>query len=126
MNVVSCRADGSTLNVISPTLLHIFDQTMAMLPFATRTDMYEALKKTDTRAADIEIFLASLREEHNMPGVRAQLKTLWLRHVKALYLEEVQDEAAAGASGAGVEVVSGAVRARATTPPPTPPGSPKP
>ena len=126
MNVVSCRADGSTLNVISPTLLHIFDQTMAMLPFATRTDMYEALKKTDTRAADIEIFLASLREEHNMPGVRAQLKTLWLRHVKALYPEEVEEQAAAGASGAGAPVVGGAVRARATTPPPTPPGSPKP
>ena len=71
---------------------------MAMLPFATRTDMYEALKKTDTRAADIEIFLASLREEHNMPGVRAQLKTLWLRHVKALYPEEVEEQAAAGAS----------------------------
>ena len=86
--------------------------------------MYEALRKTDARAADIEIFLVSLRAEHNLPGVRVQLKILWLRHVKALYLEEVQDEAAAGASGAGVEVVSGAVRARATTPPPTPPGSP--
>ena len=28
-------------------------------------------------------------------GMRAQLNTLWLRHVKALYPEEVQDEAAA-------------------------------
>ena len=112
--------------VISETLLHIFDQTMAMLPFATRTDMYEALRKTDTRAADIEIFLASfkLRAEHNMPGVQAQLKTLWLGHVKALYPEEFQDEAAARASGAGAEVGGGAVRAEATTPPPTPPGSP--
>ena len=88
--------------------------------------MYEALRKTDARAADIEIFLASLRAEHNLPGVLVQLKTLWLRHVKALYPEEVQDEAAAGASGAGAEVVGGAVRARAKTPPPTPPGSPKP
>ena len=51
-----------------------------------------------------------------------QLKTLWLRHVKALYPEEVQDKAAAGASGAGAEVGCGSVRARATTPPPTPPG----
>ena len=54
---------------------------MAMLPFATRTDMYRALRKTDTRVADIEIFLDSLRAEHNMPGVPAQLKTLWLRHM---------------------------------------------
>ena len=38
---------------------------MAMLPLATRTDTYEALRKTDAREADIEIFLASLRAEHN-------------------------------------------------------------
>ena len=47
---------------------------------------------------------------------KAQLKTLWLRHVKALFPEEVQDEAAAGASGAGAEVVGGAVRARPGSP----------
>ena len=95
---------------------------MAMLPFATRTDMYRALRKTDTRVADIEIFLASLLAKHSMPGVLVQLKTLWLRHLKALYPEEVQDEAAA--RGACAEVVDGAVHAKATTPPPTWPGSP--
>ena len=74
------------------------------------------------KGTDIEIFLASLRAEHNIPGVLVQLKTLWLRHLKALYPEEVQDEAAA--RGACAEVVDGAVHAKATTPPPTWPGSP--
>ena len=59
-----------------------------------------------------------------MLGVLVQLKTLWLRHVKALHPEEVQDEAEAGASGAGAEVVGGAVCVRATTQQATQPGSP--
>ena len=72
-------------------------------------------------------FLASLFAEHNMPCVLTQIKSLWLRHVKALYPEEVQDEAAAGASWACAEVCGGqgAVRARATTQPPTQADLPK-
>ena len=46
--------------------------------------MYEALRKTDARTADIETFLASLHVEHNIAGMLAQLKALWLRRVKAL------------------------------------------
>ena len=34
-----CRPDGSDLFLISSPLLHIFDQTMSMLPFATRKRM---------------------------------------------------------------------------------------
>ena len=34
-------------------------------------------------------------------GVKAQLKTLWLRQVKELYIEEEQDEAVAEAGLGG-------------------------
>ena len=55
-----CRPDGSDLFLISSPLLHIFDQTKSMLPFATRTDMIDELKMSDTRLSDVDSFLATL------------------------------------------------------------------
>ena len=47
-----------------------------MLPFATRTDMFEALKKADAKASDVDAFLATLLAEHDAAGALAQLKTI--------------------------------------------------
>ena len=81
-----------------------------MLPFATKTDMVDALKKADVKISDIDAFLALLRAEHDAAGARAQLKTLWTGHVRALLQEEAEVPVASGAPGGGV-------RARAQTPP---------
>ena len=45
--------------LISSTLMHIFEETMSLLPFATRTDMFDALKKADAKALDVDSFLAN-------------------------------------------------------------------
>ena len=58
-----CRPDGSDLYLISSPLLHIFDQTISMLPFATRTDMIDALKKFDVKMSDVD----RLRREKRNP-----------------------------------------------------------
>ena len=60
-----CRPDGSDLDLISSYLLHIFDQTMSMLPFATRTDMIEAFKRADAKISEVDSFLDTLLAEHN-------------------------------------------------------------
>ena len=113
-----CRPDGSDLYLISSPLLHIFDQTMSMLPFATRTDMIEALKMSDTKLSDVDSFLATLLAEHDAPGVRAQLQTLWIANVRFILGDEDDAAPAEGAVGAGG---AGARRNAA----PTPPDSPK-
>ena len=59
-------------------LLHVFDQTISMLPFVTRTDMFDALKKTGVKTSDVDFVLASLLDKHEAVGERAQLKTLWI------------------------------------------------
>ena len=64
-----CRPDGSDLFLISSPLLHIFDQTMSMLPFATRTYMVDALKMSDNRlicmpAARLLIAINTLKPNH--------------------------------------------------------------
>ena len=51
--LLCCRADGSDLYLISSNFLHIFDQTMSMLPFATRTDMIEAFKRADAKISEV-------------------------------------------------------------------------
>ena len=43
---------------------------MYMLPFATRTDMYDALKKADVKVSDLEAFLETLLAEHDAVGAR--------------------------------------------------------
>lgn len=115
--LLCCRPDGSDLYLISSNLLHIFDQTLSMLPFATRTDMIEALKRADAKISEVDSFLDTLLAEHNAAGARAQLKTLWIAHVRAvLHVDDEAPPAAPGAGGAGV-------RNRAPTPPDSPRGA---
>ena len=59
-----------------------------MLPFATRTDMLDALKNKDVKIATVEEFLHSLQCEHGLPNVRDQLRRLWTKYVRDLYSEE--------------------------------------
>jgi hypothetical protein len=48
------RTDGNDLYWISANLLLLFYQTMSMLPFATRTDIIDAFKMSDTRLSDVD------------------------------------------------------------------------
>ena len=53
----------------------MFDETMAMFSFATRTDMFEAMQiKVGGPAAPptfkIQDWLDDLRPEHDVPGMR--------------------------------------------------------
>jgi hypothetical protein len=56
----SCRPDGTGFYLISSPFLHMVDHKMFMLPFETRTDMFKAIKKADTKASDVDAFLATL------------------------------------------------------------------
>jgi hypothetical protein len=109
--------DRTFLRLISPDLLHIFDQIMSLIPFATKTDMYEALKKADKRAATVDDFLAGLRLEHSTPNAFTQLKDLWTQHAAAYFPEPEKDEENAEGGGQGTQLFSAAV--------PTPPTSPR-
>ena len=42
-----CRPDGSTLFLIFSDSLHMFDEAMLTLPFATRTDMHGAMRNSN-------------------------------------------------------------------------------
>ena len=56
----------------------MFEETMGMLPFASRADLYEAMAKVDDEKQSIAKYnklLAALRAEHDKPGVREQLQT---------------------------------------------------
>lgn len=106
--------DRTLLRLISPELLHIFDQTMSLIPFATKTDMYEALKAADVKVANVETFLAGLRLEHSMANARTQLIDLWKQHATAYFPEESKDM---DVTEEGGKVFSATV--------PTPPSSPK-
>ena len=114
-NFRCCRPDGSELYFISSNILHMFDQIMSMLPFATRTDMIEALKMSDARLSDVDAFLATLLAEHDAPGVRAQLKTLWIANVRSVLGEEENAAPGASEAGAGGEGAA-ARRQKAVTP----------
>ena len=85
--------------------------------------MFNALKKADVKASDVDSFLpvATLLAGHDAIGARAQLKTLWIGHVRAVLQEDEEEPMASGARvGRG-----GGVRARAQTPPDsTPPPLP--
>ena len=61
--------------------------------------MVDALKLSDTRLSDVDSFLATLLAEHDAPGARAQLETLWIANVRSLLGDE--DDAAPAAPAAG-------------------------
>ena len=109
--------DRTFLRLISPDLLHIFDQIMSLIPFATKTDMYEALKKADKRAATVDDFLAVLRQEHLMPTAFSQLKDLWTQHAAAYFPEPEKDQDGTQDGGQVTKVATASV--------PTPPSSPR-
>ena len=71
--------------------------------------MIEALKKADAKISEVDFFLDTLLAEHGASGARAQLKTLWITHVRAVLHAPV-----AGDSG---------VRNRALTRPDCPRGA---
>lgn len=83
--------------------------------------MFEALKRADVKAADIQTLMENLLAEHNMPGVRAQLKTLWIEHAHELFHK---DEEPGPGSAEPRSRAGGGVRAKAATPPASPPRSP--
>ena len=87
---------------------------MSMVPFATRTDMMDALKNADVKATAVDTFLSTLLLEHSLPNSPTQLRRLWVEHAQDMYPEEDEDNTQ-GARGAAHEAV-------AATPPATPPG----
>ena len=93
---------------------------MSMLPFATRTDMVETLKKADvkTRISEVDSFPDSLLAEHDAAGVRAQLKNLWIEHARAVLQEDDEELPATRAPGGDADV-----RNRVPTPPDSPRGA---
>ncbi len=54
ISVLAGPDDGIDFYLISQPFLHVFDQTMSMLPFVTRTDMFEVIKKADARASYVD------------------------------------------------------------------------
>ena len=110
----AARNEDASYRLISPALLHIFDQTMSMVPFATRTDMIDALKNADVKASAVETFLGNLLLEHSLPNSATQLRRLWVEHARDMYPEEDNDIPEAAGGGAFGAVVA------------TPPGSPPP
>ena len=97
----------------SANMLHIFDQTMSMIPFAIKTDMYEAMKRADVKVGEVNSFLASLLAEHTYPGVTAMLRSSWTKYVRDKFPEEEPIPRGAPRRES--------VRSKADTPPPSPP-----
>ena len=112
------KDDRTYLLLISPDLLHIFDQTMSLIPFATKTDMFDALKAADKRAATVDDFLAALRLEHSMPNAFTQLKDLWTQHAASYFPEPKKDEEETEGGGQATQRVC---LASVPTPPASPP-----
>ena len=78
-----------------------------MLSFASRADMYEAMAKVDDdekhpSIAKFNSLLVELRDEHDKPGVREQLKNLWIRRIReASEDEEAPSQPSVKASACG-------------------------
>ena len=91
-----------------------------MVPFATRTDMIDALKNADVKASAVETFLGNLLLEHSLPNSATQLRRLWVEHARDMYPVDDDDDIPKAAGG-------GAFGAVVATPPgsPPPPTSPK-
>ena len=85
-----------------------------MVPFAIKTDMFEAMKRADVSAGDVDTFLDSLLAEHDYPGVSIMLRNAWTKYIRIVFPEEAERPRY------GIPRVN--VRCKATTPPPSPPG----
>ena len=108
---------GANIYLVSASLLGMFEETMGMLPFASRADMYEAMAKVDDEKqqsnAKFNSLLVELRDEHDKPGVREQLKTLWIRRIREAYDQEEQPSQPSVKASACKGILG-----RAITPPP--------
>jgi hypothetical protein len=82
------RPDGRDLFLLSPQILHIFDFSMSMLPFAIKTDLANALKSADVVLKAHTDFMQLLLEEHGTHNARTQLKELWVKWIDKNYAEE--------------------------------------
>ena len=58
----------------------MFDEAVLMLPLATRTNMFDAMKKANAKPETIQTLLDYLRGEHDVPCMLGQLETLWRKH----------------------------------------------
>jgi len=94
----------------------MFDEAMLMLPFATRTDMHDAMRNSTGKNEPVHVILNTLRSEHDAPGARGQLKALWRKYASVKFEED--DEPVAGG---GPRAPAGSLMSKATTPPATPP-----
>ena len=65
----------------------MFDEAMLMLPFATSTDMHDAMRNANGKIEPIQVILDALRAEHDAPGSRGQLKTLWHKYASVKFEE---------------------------------------
>ena len=86
------------MHLLSPKVLHIFDRSLWLLPFATPTDLEKAAKTANVSVAARSAFLYQLLAEHEGDGARSQLKGLWTTWIEENY-SDVEDVEVAG-SGA--------------------------
>ena len=69
--------------------------------------MVDLLKMSDTRLSDVDSFLATVLAEHDAPGARAQLKTLWIANIRSVLGDEDDAAPAAPAAQAAGERAGG-------------------
>ena len=53
---------------------------MLMLPFATNTNLHDAMRNSNGENELVQVILKTLRAKHNAPGALRPLKTLWLKY----------------------------------------------
>ena len=108
-----CRPNGIDQYLVTPNLLHLFDFSMSMLPFAVKTDMLNAMKAADVQLKEHMEFMESLEHEHDSDQARNQLRELW-----ATWISQHHSRDQAAASLEVPRLAFGKI--------PTPPASPKP
>jgi hypothetical protein len=82
--------------------LHIVDRVPWMLPFTTKTDLKEAVKKADISNKLRNGFLQKLLDDHSIIGARQQLKEHWGKCIESSY-GAVEPESAGRGYGAEAE-----------------------
>ena len=88
------RPEGERVPFLSANTLHMLDQALWHLPFATRTDLETAAKKGDHSIEKRTGFLNVLLSEHSCPAAQEQLKNLWNKWLEKNYpdADDVEDE----------------------------------